>query len=50
MKTTLHTDITIRLMRDGFVYNKLESKGLFGSGGQLTILLEYKRNHKLRLS
>ncbi|MES9137012.1 DUF262 domain-containing protein, partial [Cutibacterium acnes] len=30
---------------DGFVYNQLEGKGLFGWGGKLTIQPEYQRNY-----
>lgn len=30
MKTTLKNDITIKEVCDGFVYNELEGKGLFG--------------------
>jgi len=29
MKTTLKTDITIKEVCDGFVYNELEGKGLY---------------------
>ncbi len=45
MKTTLRTDITIKDICDGFVYNQLEGKGLFGLSGQLTIQPEYQRNY-----
>lgn len=45
MITTLKTDITIRDVVDGFVYNELEGKGLFGLGGRLTIQPEYQRNY-----
>lgn len=45
MKTTLRTDITVREICDGFVYNSLEEKGLFGMGGRLTIQPEYQRNY-----
>lgn len=44
MKTTLQTDITVADICDGFVYNQLEGKGLFGLGGKLTIQPEYQRN------
>src|SRR5512136_391699 len=30
---------------DGFVYNELEGKGLFGLSGKLTIQPEYQRNY-----
>lgn len=45
MKTTLRTDITVAAICDGFVYNQLEGKGLFGLGGKLTIQPEYQRNY-----
>jgi len=45
MKTTLRTDLTIADICDGFVYNQLEGKGLFGLGGKLTIQPEYQRNY-----
>ncbi len=45
MKTTLHTEWTIADICNGFVYNELEGKGLFGMGGQLTIQPEYQRNY-----
>lgn len=44
MNTTLRTDITVADICDGFVYNQLEGKGLFGLGGKLTIQPEYQRN------
>ncbi|MEI6347639.1 MAG: DUF262 domain-containing protein [Bacteroidota bacterium] len=45
MKTTLRIDITIKDICDGFVYNQLEGKGLFGLSGKLTIQPEYQRNY-----
>ncbi len=45
MKTTLRTDITVADICEGFVYNELEGKGLFGLGGKLTIQPEYQRNY-----
>jgi 5-methylcytosine-specific restriction endonuclease McrA len=45
MKTTLRTDITVRDICEGFVYNELEGKGLFGLSGTLTIQPEYQRNY-----
>ena len=45
MKTTLKTNITIEEICDGFVYNELEGKGLFGLSGKLTIQPEYQRNY-----
>jgi len=43
MKTTFKTKITIKQICDGFVYNQLEEKGLFGLSGKLTIQPEYQR-------
>lgn len=45
MNTTLHTEWTVADICDGFVYNELEGKGLFGMGGRLTIQPEYQRNY-----
>lgn len=45
MKTTLKTEITIKDICEGFVYNELEGKGLFGLSGRLTIQPEYQRNY-----
>lgn len=45
MITTLRTDITIKDVCEGFVYNELEGKGLFGLAGRLTIQPEYQRNY-----
>lgn len=45
MKTTLRIDITVNDICDGFVYNELEGKGLFGLSGKLTIQPEYQRNY-----
>lgn len=45
MKTTLRTDITIKELCKGFVYNELEGKGLFGLSGKLVIQPEYQRNY-----
>ena len=45
METTLRTDITVAHICDGFVYNQLEGKGLFGLGGKLTVQPEYQRNY-----
>ena len=45
MKTTLRTDITVKDICDGFVYNEFEGKGLFGLSGKLTIQPEYQRNY-----
>lgn len=43
MKTTLKTNITVADICEGFVYNELEGKGLFGLSGKLTIQPEYQR-------
>lgn len=45
MKTTLKTDITVKDICEGFVYNELEGRGLFGLSGKLTIQPEYQRNY-----
>ncbi len=45
MKTILKTNITVKNICEGFVYNELEGKGLFGLSGKLTIQPEYQRNY-----
>ncbi|MEX0909754.1 MAG: DUF262 domain-containing protein [Candidatus Paceibacterota bacterium] len=45
MKTTLKTETTVKEICEGFVYNELEGKGLFGLAGKLTIQPEYQRNY-----
>ena len=45
MQTTLMTDLTVKEICEGFVYNQLEGKGLFGWSGKLTIQPEYQRNY-----
>ncbi|MDP3444609.1 MAG: DUF262 domain-containing protein, partial [Ignavibacteria bacterium] len=45
MKTTLRTEITVKEICEGFVYNDFEGKGLFGLSGKLTIQPEYQRNY-----
>ena len=45
MKTTLKTNITVKDICEGFVYNELEGKGLFGLSGKLTVQPEYQRNY-----
>lgn len=45
METTLRTDITVKQICEGFIYNELEGKGLFGLGGKLVIQPEYQRNY-----
>lgn len=44
MKTVLKT-YTVEQILDGFVYNELEAKGLFGLSGRLTIQPEYQRHY-----
>jgi len=44
MKTELKT-YTVRQMCEGFIYNELEGKGLYGLNGKLTIQPEYQRNY-----
>jgi len=44
MKTTLES-YTVQEVSDGFVYNELEGRGLFGLSGSLTIQPEYQRNY-----
>lgn len=44
MKTNLKT-YTVKEICQGFVYNELEGKGLFGLAGKLTIQPEYQRNY-----
>ena len=45
MKTILKSNITVKEICEGFVYNELEGKGLFGLSGKLTIQPEYQRNY-----
>jgi len=45
MKPTLKTTYTVKEICEGFVYNELEGKGLFGLNGKLTIQPEYQRNY-----
>ena len=44
MKTELKI-YTVRQICDGFEYNELEGKGLYGLAGQLTVQPEYQRNY-----
>ncbi len=44
MKTTLK-QYTVKEVCEGFVYNEIEGKGLFGLSGRLTIQPEYQRNY-----
>lgn len=45
MKTMLNTELTVRDICSGFIYNEYEGKGLFGWSGKLTIQPEYQRNY-----
>lgn len=45
MNTFLKTDITVKDLCEGFVYNELEGRGLYGLSGTLTIQPEYQRNY-----
>lgn len=45
MNTILKTNITVADICEGFIYNELEGKGLFGLSGTLTIQPEYQRNY-----
>lgn len=45
METILKTDLTVKDISEGFVYNEYEGKGLFGWNGRLTIQPEYQRNY-----
>jgi len=44
MKTALR-EYSVQQICDGFQYNELEGKGLFGLAGRLTIQPEYQRNY-----
>jgi len=45
METPILTKYTVKEIVDGFVYNELEGKGLFGLSGKLTIQPEFQRNY-----
>ena len=45
MNTTVRTDITIAHICEGFIYNEIEGKVLFGLSRTLTIQPEYQRNY-----
>ena len=45
MQTILMTNLTVKEICEGFVYNQLEGKGLNGWAGKLTIQPEYQRNY-----
>ena len=42
---TILKHYTVKQICDGFVYNELEGKGLFGLAGKLVIQPEYQRNY-----
>jgi hypothetical protein len=44
MKTTLR-EYKVREITEGFVYNELEGRGLFGLAGRLTVQPEYQRSY-----
>ena len=45
MKTLLNINLTVKDICEGFIYNELEGKGLYGLAGKLTIQPEYQRNY-----
>lgn len=45
METMLNTELTVRDICSGFIYNEYEGKGLFGWSGKLTIQPEYQRSY-----
>lgn len=45
MTTELRTDISIRQLCEGFVYNEIDEKGLYGLNGKLIIQPDYQRNY-----
>lgn len=45
MNTNFNNSITVKDICEGFVYNELEGKGVFGLSGKLTIQPEYQRNY-----
>lgn len=45
MNLKLHQEWTVENICEGFVYNELEGKGLFGLNGRLTIQPEYQRHY-----
>ena len=45
MQTNLITNIDVCAICEGFIYNELEGKGLYGLSGKLTIQPEYQRNY-----
>lgn len=45
MRTTLLTNLTVKDLCNGFIYDVHEAKGLYGWGGKLIIQPEYQRNY-----
>jgi len=45
MIAKLKTEYIVKEICEGFIYNELEGKGLFGLNGKLTIQPEYQRNY-----
>ena len=45
MQAELNSNLTIADICEGFTYNELEGKGLFGLSGKLTIQPEYQRSY-----
>ena len=45
MKAYLNIELSVGDICNGFVYNEVEGKGLFGLGGKLVIQPEYQRNY-----
>lgn len=45
MQAELNSNLTIADVCEGFTYNELEGKGLFGLSGKLTIQPEYQRSY-----
>ena len=45
MKIKLNTKLSVREVCEGFTYNELEGKGLYGLSGRLVIQPEYQRNY-----
>ena len=45
METKLNTSITVEKLCEGFTFNELEEKGVFGLNGNLVIQPEYQRHY-----
>jgi len=45
MKTNFQSNISVKDICQGFIYNEFEGKGLHGLAGKLTIQPEYQRNY-----